>query len=69
MSFGTKFRILREKKGMPRTSCDEVFNLTHGTVSCWENGYKVPEEELLPDIADFFGIMLRDLLSTEPIIC
>ena len=69
MSFGTKFRILREKKGMPRTSCDEVFHLMHGTVSCWENGYKVPEEELLPDIADFFWIMLRDLLSTEPISC
>ena len=34
MSFGTKFRILREKKGMPRTSCDEVFHLMHGTVSC-----------------------------------
>ena len=35
MSFGTKFRILREKKGMPRTSCDEIFSLMHGTVSNW----------------------------------
>ena len=69
MSFGTKFRILRERKGMPRTGCDEVFNLMHGTVSNWENGYTVPEEDLLPDIAGFFGIQLRDLLSTEPITC
>ena len=69
MSFGTNVRILREKKGMPRTSCDEIFHLLHGTVSCWENGYKVPEEELLPDIASFFGITLRDLLSSEPITC
>ena len=51
MSFGTKFRILREKKGMPRTGCDEIFNLMHGTVSNWENGYREPEEELLPAAA------------------
>ena len=69
MSFRTKFRILREKKGMPRTGCDEIFHLMHGTVSCWENGYQVPEEELLPDIASFFGITLRELLSAEPITC
>lgn len=66
MSFGTKIRILREKKGMSRTCCDEILRLPHGTVSNWENGYKVPEEELLPDIAGFFGIRLNDLLSAEP---
>lgn len=69
MSFGTKIRILREKKGMSRTCCDEILSLMHGTVSNWENGYKVPEEELLPDIASFFGIKLNDLLSAEPIAC
>lgn len=67
MSFGAKFRILREKKGMPRTSCDEIFNLMHGTVSNWENGYREPEEELLPVIAGFFGVKVMDLVSSEPI--
>ena len=69
MSFGTKIRILREKKGISRTCCDEILNLMHGTFSNLENGYQVPEEELLPEIAGFFGIVLMDLLSTEPIIC
>ena len=69
MSFGMKFRILREKKGMPRTGCDEIFSLMHGTVSNWENGYAVPEEELLPVIAGFFGVKLNDLLSDAPIAC
>ena len=67
MSLGTKIRILREQKGITRTCCDEFLNLMHGTVSNWENGYKVPEEELLPDIASFFGIGLKELLSAEPI--
>lgn len=66
MSLGTKIRILREKKGITRTCCDEFLNLMHRTVSNWENGYKVPEEEeLLPDIANLFGIGLKDLLSAE----
>ena len=67
MSFGTKFRILREKKGMSRTCCDEILSLMHGTVSNWENGYREPEEELLPVIAGFFGVKVMDLVSSEPI--
>lgn len=69
MSFGTKFRILREQRGMPRAGCDEVFNLMRGTVSNWENGFDEPEEDLLPDIASFFGVKIRDLTSNEPIAC
>ncbi len=67
MSFGMKFRILRERKGMPRTSCDEVLHLMHGTVSNWENGYAEPEEDLLPDIASFFGVKIRDLTNNAPV--
>ena len=67
MSFGTKFRILWEKKGMPRASCDEIFSLMRGTVSNWENGYTEPEEDLLPDIARFFGVQIRELTNDLPI--
>jgi len=63
MSFGAKFRILREAKGIPQASCDEIFSLMRGTVSNWENGYAAPEEELLPDIASFFSLKIRDLMS------
>ena len=63
MSFGAKFRSLREAKGMPQASCDEIFDLMRGTVSNWENGYSEPEEELLPEIAGFFGVRIRDLIG------
>ena len=63
MSFGAKFRMLREEKEIPRASCDEIFHLMRGTVSNWENGYREPEEELLPEIAGFFGIRVRDLIG------
>ena len=67
MSFGAKFRILREAKGMPRAGCDEIFHLMRGTVSNWENGYAEPEEELLPVIAGFFGVKAGDLVSGAPL--
>ena len=61
MSFGDKFRILREARGLPRAGIDEIFSLMRGTCSNWENGYTIPEEELLPELAAFFGVKIRDL--------
>ena len=61
MSFGAKFKVLREAKGLPRAGIDEWFNLMPGTVSNWENGFQAPEEELLPDLASFFGVRISDL--------
>ncbi len=61
MSFGTKLRILREAKGMPRASVDEALSLMRGTCSNRENGFEEPEEELLPEIAGFFGVGIREL--------
>ena len=52
---------------MPRASYDEIFSLMRGTVSNWENGYAEPEEELLPEIAGFFGMKVRDLVSDTPL--
>ena len=63
MSFGVKFKHLRESKGMPRAGIDELFNLMPGTVSNWENGFREPEEELLPELASFFGVRIKDLMD------
>ena len=61
MGFAAKFRELREKRGLTPAAADEVFGLMRGTVTNWENGFSEPEEELLEDIAGYFGIRLRDL--------
>ena len=61
MGFGTKFRELRESRGLSQAATDEVFGLTRGTCSNWENGYSEPEKELLEDIAGFFHIPVHTL--------
>ncbi len=53
MGFGTKFRELRESRGLSQAATDEIFGLTRGTCSNWENGYSEPEKEFLEDIAGF----------------
>jgi transcriptional regulator with XRE-family HTH domain len=63
MSFGSKFKVLRESKGLPRAGIDELFNLMPGTVSNWENGFREPEEDLLPELASFFGVRIKDLMD------
>ena len=63
MSFGARFKVLRESKGLPRAGIDELFNLMPGTVSNWENGFREPEEDLLPELASFFGVRIKDLMN------
>ena len=59
MTFGAKFRALRESRNLTQASCDEIFGLMRGTVSNWENGYAYPEEELsgrFISLAEMLGI-------------
>ena len=65
MGFGTKFRELREDRGISRAAADEVFGLMRGTCSNWENGYSKPEKELLAEIADFFRVPVHTLTEED----
>lgn len=59
--FRTIFRELRESRGQTQASMDEYFGLSRGIVSKWENGFADPEEELLEDIARYFGVRVKFL--------
>ncbi len=58
MLFGSKLKAIREERGLTRAGIEEALNLIQGTVSNWENGFREPEEELLPDLASLLGIEL-----------
>ena len=65
MGFGAKFRELRESRGLSQAATDEVFGLTRGTCSNWENGYCEPETELLEEVAAFFRVPVRHLTEED----
>ena len=63
MGFQHKFRQLREDRGLSLAAADEAFGLTRGPCSNWENGFSEPEDELIEDIARFFGVRIHDLME------
>ena len=63
MGFQHKFRQLREDRGFSLAAADEAFGLMRGTCSNWENGFSEPEDELIEDIARFFGVRIHDLME------
>ena len=63
MGFQHKFRQLREDRGLSLAAADEAFGLMRGTCSNGENGFSEPEDELIEDIARFFGVRIHDLME------
>ena len=63
MGFRHKFRELREGRGISQAAADEASGLMRGTCNSWENGFSEPEEELIEDIARYFGVQVHELVE------
>ena len=55
----------RLKKDMTQSQLASVFNVSEQAVSRWENGNTFPDIQLLPAIADYFGITIDELMGME----
>ena len=55
--------FLRRGKGITQETLAKHLNVTNQTVSKWEAGQCYPDIQLLPEIADFFGVSLDELLG------
>lgn len=63
--FAQRMKELRQAKGLTESALEEVLGLIRGTVSRWERGSAVPEEELFEDLASFFGVRMTYLIGIE----
>ena len=61
--FAQIIRELRQSRGLSEAALDEIFDLMRGTVANWEHGFAVPDEELVEDIAAYFGIKVSELVN------
>ena len=61
MSIGEKLKELRTARGLPAAALDEIFGLMRGFWNNWENGFSEPEPELLEEIAEYFGVSVKEL--------
>lgn len=65
VKIGALLRVLRKEKNLSQEQLAERFNVSSRSVSRWENGNTMPDISLLIELADFYEIKIRDLLSGE----
>jgi transcriptional regulator with XRE-family HTH domain len=66
MEMGKEIRRLRNDRGITQEALAAALNVTAQTVSKWECGNSVPDVQLLPEIAIFFGVTIDRLFAMTP---
>ena len=62
---GTFLKTLRREKALTQEQLAEALNVSRRTVSRWETGSNLPDLDLLVEMADLYGVELRELLNGE----
>ena len=63
LSLGTKIRELRHRDGRTQESLADALGVTSQAVSRWESGSSYPDMELMPSIANYFGVTIDELFG------
>jgi len=66
MEMGKEIRRLRMARGITQEALAAAFNVTAQTVSKWECGNTMPDVQLLPEIAVYFGVTIDQLFAMSP---
>lgn len=66
MEMGKEIRRLRNDRGLTQEGLAAALNVTAQTVSKWECGNSVPDVQMLPQIAVYFGISIDQLFAMTP---
>lgn len=65
IELGTTLKQLRRDRDMTQEELANLLGVTYQSVSRWENGACYPDLELIPTIADFFGVTTDQLLGVN----
>ncbi len=65
LTLGDNIRNLRREKNITQEEFATIFGVSYQSVSRWENATCYPDMELLPDIADYFGITVDKLIGVD----
>lgn len=62
---GGFLKKLRKEKGVTQEQMAEAFGVSGRTVSRWENGFNMPDLDLVIEIAEYFEVSIEELLDGE----
>lgn len=63
LDLGTKIRELRRQNGRTQEALADALGVTSQAVSRWESGGSYPDMEIIPSIANYFGISIDELFG------
>ena len=66
MEMGKEIRRLRINRGLTQEALADALNVSPQTVSKWECGNSMPDVQMLPEIAVFFGVTIDHLFTMSP---
>ncbi len=66
MEMGKEIHRLRNSRGITQEALAEALNVTAQTVSKWERGSSMPDVQMLPEIATYFGVSIDQLFAMAP---
>ena len=66
MELGKEIHRLRNNRGITQEALAEALNVTAQTVSKWERGTSMPDVQMLPEIAVYFGVTIDQLFVMSP---
>ncbi len=64
-TFGSMVASLRKKEGMTQLELAQRLGITDKAVSKWERNLSYPDIELIPKIAEIFGISVDELMQIK----
>lgn len=65
LKLGDKIRMLRRRDGRTQEELAEALGVTGQTVSRWEAGGGYPDMELVPPLANYFGVTIDELFGYD----
>lgn len=65
LTLGTKIRELRHRDGCTQEVLANALGVTAQAVSRWESGGSYPDMEIIPSIANYFGVTIDELFGYQ----
>ena len=65
LTLGEKIKELRKRDGRKQEDLANALGITNQAVSRWENDGSYPDMEMIPAIANYFGVTIDELFGYE----
>ena len=65
VKIGEFLKGLRKEKGLTQEQIAGQFNVSRRSVSRWETGSNLPDLDILIEMADYYGVELKEILNGE----